>query len=55
MDFLPQVSSENLDEGDLQCRDLAVHEDSSQIQLHLETHVHLFKTTENSSVKQVTS
>ena len=53
VDFLPQVSTENLDEGDLQSRNLAVHEDSSQVQLHLETHVHLFKTTENWSIQQV--
>ena len=41
VDLLPQVSPEDLDEGDLQSGDLAVHEDASQIQLHLETHVHL--------------
>lgn len=39
--FLPQVSSEDLDEGDLQSWDLAVHKDSCQIQLHLETYIHL--------------
>lgn len=41
MDFLPQVSSENLNEGDLQCGDLAMHENPSQIKLHLETDIHL--------------
>ena len=41
VDLLPQVSPEDLDEGDLQSGDLAVHEDASQIKLHLETHVHL--------------
>lgn len=41
MDFLPQVSPEDLNEGDLQSGDLAVHEDSSQIKLHLETDVDL--------------
>lgn len=45
MNLLPQVSPEDLNEGDLQCWDLAVHEDSSQIKLHLETDVHL-KTRE---------
>ncbi len=41
VDLLPQMGSEYLDEGDFQCRDLAVHEDSGQIQLYLETYVHL--------------
>jgi hypothetical protein len=41
MDFLPQVSSEDLDEGNLQGGDFTMHEDASQIQLHLETHVNL--------------
>ena len=39
--LLPQVSPEDLDEGDLEGRDLAVHEDACQVQLHLETHVHI--------------
>ena len=39
IDLLPQVSSEYLDERDLQCGDLAVHEDSCQVQLHLEAHI----------------
>ena len=37
--LLPQVSSENLDEGDLERRDLSVHEDSGQVELDLETDV----------------
>lgn len=41
MNLLPQVSPEDLNEGDLQCGDLSVHEDSRQVKLHLETHVHL--------------
>lgn len=41
MNLLPQVSPEDLNEGDLQCWDLAMHEDSSQIKLHLETDIHL--------------
>lgn len=41
MDLLPQVSPEDLNEGDLQCGDFAVHEDSCQVKLHLETHIHL--------------
>lgn len=35
VDLLPQVSAEDLDEGDLERRDLAVHEDARQVQLHL--------------------
>lgn len=31
MDLLPQVSSEDLDERDLQRGDLAVHEDTRQV------------------------
>lgn len=41
MHLLPQVSSENLNEGNLQRWDLAMHEDACQIQLHLETHVYI--------------
>lgn len=41
VDFLPKMCSENLDEGDLQRRDLAMEEDSGQIQLNLETDVHI--------------
>ena len=39
--LLPQVSSEDLDEWDLECRNFTMHEDTRQIQLHLETYVHL--------------
>lgn len=46
MNLLPQVSSEDLNEGDLQRWDFAVHEDSGQIELHLETNVHLQHKTE---------
>ena len=45
VDLLPQMGSEDLDEGDLEGGNFAVHEDASQIQLDLETHVHLVKTT----------
>jgi hypothetical protein len=30
------VRAEDLNHGDLQCRELAVHEDARQVQLHLE-------------------
>lgn len=33
MDLLPQMSSEDLNEGDLEGRDLSVHEDTSEIEL----------------------
>lgn len=46
MDLLPQVSSEDLDERDLQCGDLAMHEDPGQVQLHLKAHVHLTRERE---------
>lgn len=39
--LLPQVGPEDLDEGDLEGGDLAMHEDACQIQLHLETHIHI--------------
>ena len=39
VDLLPQVGPEDLDERDLQGRNLAVHEDAGQVQLHLEAHV----------------
>lgn len=41
MNLLPQVSPEDLNEGDLQRGDLAVHKDSRQVKLYLETHIHL--------------
>ena len=36
MDLLPQVRAEDLDQRDLQRRDLPVHEDARQVELHLE-------------------
>ena len=39
MDLLPQMGTEDLDERDLQCRNLTVKEDTRQIKLHLETDV----------------
>ena len=39
VNLLPQVSSEDLNEGDFECGDLSMHEDSSQIQLHLKSNV----------------
>ena len=39
--FLPQVSSENLNEWDLQRWNLAVHEDSGEVKLNLESNVNL--------------
>lgn len=41
MDFLPQVSPENLDEGNLQCWNLAMHKNSREVKLNLETHINL--------------
>lgn len=39
VNLLPQMGTEDLNERDLERRDFAVHEDPSQIQLHLETDV----------------
>jgi hypothetical protein len=39
MYFLPQMGSEYLNERDFQCRDLAVQENTRQVELHLETDV----------------
>ena len=41
MKFLPEMSSEDLDQGDLEGRDFAVHEDTREIKLDLETDVHV--------------
>lgn len=41
MDLLPQVSSENLNERNLQRGDLAMHKNTCQIQLHLKPNIHL--------------
>ena len=43
VDLLPQVSPEDLNEGDLQRGDLAVHEDAGEVELHLEAHIHLWE------------
>eukprot|EP01137_Pigoraptor_chileana_P034037 Opistho-2@25960 len=37
--LLPEMRAENLDERDLERRDLSVHENASEIKLHLETNV----------------
>ena len=39
--LLPQMCTEDLDQGDLQRWDLAVHEDTSQVKLHLETDINV--------------
>mmetsp|Transcript_39127 Transcript_39127/g.70495 ORF Transcript_39127/g.70495 Transcript_39127/m.70495 type:complete len:457 (+) Transcript_39127:2263-3633(+) len=39
MDLLPQVSSEDLNQGDLQSGDFAMHENSSQVKLDLEPNI----------------
>ena len=39
--FLPQMSSEDLDQRDLQRRDFAVHENTGQVELHLKADVDL--------------
>ena len=39
MDFLPKMATEDLDQADLQGGDLAMHENTSQIQLHLEADI----------------
>lgn len=41
MDLLPEMSSEDLDQADLQGGDLSVHEDTGEIKLHLETNIHV--------------
>ena len=45
MHLLPQMSPEDLDQRDLESRDLTMHEDTGQIQLYLETDVHLRQQT----------
>ena len=39
VDLLPQVCAEDLNERDLEGRNLPVHEDAREVQLHLEAHV----------------
>ena len=41
VNLLPQVSAEDLDVRNLQCRNLSMHEDAGQIELHLEADVHI--------------
>lgn len=36
-----KLTSEDLNQGDLERRDLAVHENTGQIKLHLETDIHV--------------
>lgn len=53
VDLLPQVSSEDLDERDLQCGDLAVHEDTCQVQLHLKAYVYLTEKKSDTRDREV--
>jgi hypothetical protein len=39
--LLPEVRAEDLDERDLERRQLAVHEDAREVELHLEADVHV--------------
>ena len=41
MDLLPKMRSEDLNQGDLQCGDLSMHENPCQIQLDLEADVNV--------------
>ena len=41
VDLLPQMGTEDLDQTDFQCRNLAMHEDASQIELYLETNIYV--------------
>ena len=43
MNFLPQMSSKDLNQRNLQCWNLAVHKYSCKIKLHLETYIDLNK------------
>lgn len=52
MDLLPQVSSENLNERNLQRGYLAVHEDACQIQLHLKPNIYLQKKSSCENTQQ---
>lgn len=54
MDFLPQVSPENLDEGNLQCWNLAMHKYSCEVKLNLETHINL-ERRENAEYHETTT
>lgn len=52
MNLLPQVSTEDLDQRDLQSRNLSVHEDARQVELHLETDIDLKPITFDGTAKQ---
>ena len=39
VDLLPEMGAEDLDEGDLESGDLAVHEDAGEVELDLEADV----------------
>lgn len=41
VDFLPKMGPENLNQGDLQGGNLTMHEDTSQIELNLETNINI--------------
>mmetsp|Transcript_3144 Transcript_3144/g.9017 ORF Transcript_3144/g.9017 Transcript_3144/m.9017 type:complete len:409 (-) Transcript_3144:4863-6089(-) len=41
VDLLPEVRAEDLDQRDLQRRDLPVHEDAREVELDLEPHIHV--------------
>ena len=51
MNFLPQMSTENLNQGDLQSWDFTMHEYASQVKLNLETNVNLEKTIKHLRTK----
>jgi hypothetical protein len=50
VNLLPQVRAENLNKRDLQGGDLAVHEDTSQVQLHLEADVDISAASKQGQV-----
>lgn len=47
------MSPENLDKRDLQCGDLAMHEDTRQVQLHLKAYIYLTRKRETAEVKRL--
>ena len=49
------MGTENLDERDLQCRDLTVKEDTRQIKLHLETNIDVGSVNSRGPPKRETS
>lgn len=44
VNLLPQVSTEDLDQRDLECRNFAVHENTGEVELDLKTDVDLDPT-----------